>query len=173
MINRTQEDTVADYSENFFRSNTHNTFLAVATKEEFVKFFSTVLRLQMVITDDQIHYINKYFDKSDICPNVAAKYFMGLYDEAIYEGEKRLLEQGFQTFSDLCVKIHVFFAYRAKGDISGSADFIKCLNQAYVSKQLIHQPPSPNASNIFYIKLMTDLVEKQMEVENQKYSASD
>jgi len=166
MRNRTQEDTVTNYSEKFFRSNTHNVFLAVATKEEFVKFFSTVLRLQMVMTDDEIHNINKYFDKSDVWPNVAAKYFMGLFDEAIYEGEKRLLRHSFQIFTDMIGYFHVGSAYVAKGDISGWVEFMKRFDQPINFNQLLYHQ-TRTESTTFYMQLLADLIEKQLEFFNR------
>ena len=84
-----QNDSVTEYSENFFRSDKLNFFLTVVSKEEFIKFFSTVLRLQMLLADDKVFDINKKFQEN-IWPKLAVKMFMALYDEVINDGERYL-----------------------------------------------------------------------------------
>jgi len=161
MTNRTQQDIVANYSKDFFSLTASNRFLAVATKEEFVKFFSTVLRLQIVLNDDQINHINKYFCKNDVLPNVAANFFMGLYNEAIYEGEKRLFAQGIQSIQDLVLTDYVYYAYQAKGDINGGYDFINRSNQFFISNLTYFATGlsglSCSKSGLYYYQLLKDI----------------
>ena len=106
----TQGDSVLEYSENFFRSNKLNFFLAIVSKQEFVKFFSSVLRLQMLLADDNIYDIEKCFSKKSIWPKLAVKMFMALYDEVINEGERYLDGRVSLTDEDLVVVQYVLLA---------------------------------------------------------------
>jgi len=76
----------------------------VTSKDEFVKFFDAVLRLQMMLAETKNQNVSEFFSKNKIWPKLAVKTFMGLSDEVIYEGERYLNGKHVQTNEDLFVQ---------------------------------------------------------------------
>ena len=127
-----QNDSVTEYSKNFFGSDKSNFFLAVVSKQEFVKFFRTVLRLQTALTVDQSYNIKKHFVKNEIWPGFAAKALMELYDEVILDGKRYLREQDIQNVEGVAVMQYFIWACYVKKDLNGFFYLNNCMVQSRV-----------------------------------------
>ena len=118
MKKKSQEDLIGEFSQDFFRSEKFKFFLSVVSKEEFAKFFSTVLRLQTLLLEKDTSNADMYFDRSTVWPELLTKIFMGLYDEAINEGESYFkVKQDINDMNDAVTAIYAAKAYYAKGNL--------------------------------------------------------
>jgi len=133
MRGNAQDDYISECSEDFFGSNKLNHFLAVVSKQEFVNFFSTVLRLQTMLADNETQNINLYFNKKTIWPSLAVKVFMKQYEEVIREGELYLCgqEEDIETDQKLRVMSFLFIAHRNKGNIVTAHNMFVKLYEIY------------------------------------------
>jgi len=169
IMKEAQNDYVPEYSTKFFRSDRTNFFLAVVSRQELAKFFSTVLRLQMTLADHEILNIEKHFNKSNVWPELAAKMFMGLYKEVIHEGEHYLHKQidCCQTNEDVLVYRYVvvahlenapsiihFFTQLSKSHFSGLAK----LHQTIASSIKWNKPPKDVLHQDIFLKVFDSVL---------------
>jgi len=107
-----QYDIVDEYSKNFFRSEKFDMFACIASKDEFAKFFETVLRLQSMLSVEQFQNINLFFSTKIIWPKLATSSFLGMYDDVIDVGEHQLQRE---DMYDHTAVLYLAFAYLTKG----------------------------------------------------------
>jgi len=151
-----QYDIVDEYLKNFFRSEKFKMFVSIASRDEFAKFFETVLRLQTVLSVEQFQNINLFFSTKLIWPKLAISFFLGRYDDLIDDGEHYLQRE---DLVDLLAVFYLVHAYQAKGLVYKS---IEVLQKITSDSRFIHlKYEIPNNTSFSYDRVLFNAMEKE------------
>jgi len=158
-----QCDTVDEYLKNLIHLKDFNSFASVASKSEFVKFFETVLRLQIMLAEGQLKNMNKYFSKNKILPRLAAKVILGEMDEVACEGERylRSLDNLDENDEDNpCVVKYVISAYKATGNLVKASNIFNEFGQSVIKDK--KQKRFGFCHSTFFLPLIVNFLLKEI-----------